>query len=348
MSRRESPDAVRRATDAGAMSEARGRRTDGSRPAPTATVGIATYGRPGYLDGVLDSLLAQTRHPDALVLADDEGSDAVRRVVESYRPEFEERGVSVRYVPRVGRDSMPGARNTIINCSGTDVICFLDDDVVCEPGWLESIVTTFEERDVAAVGGPAIRVDEELEPLGEIVRDPENRNRINEYGETVSHVERWIPPTPVETQRLGGANMAFRRDVLLELGGFDPAYELGPAKLEEVDLMARLVRRGDVMVYHPGALVHHFAAPTGGARAAMDRAALEDRYWFARNAVLFKRKNAEHPLWLCLLRLGCRALLPWNLARTAVELRSGDHTPLYQIRGYLDGLVLDGLRSRWT
>jgi GT2 family glycosyltransferase len=266
--------------------------------------------------------------------------------VESYRTALGEHGVAVRYVPRVGPDSMPGARNTIINCSETEIVCFIDDDVVCEPGWLESIVTTFEERDVAAVGGPAIRVDEELEPLGEIVRDPENRNRINEYGETVSHVERWIPPTPVETQRLGGANMAFRRDVLLELGGFDPAYELGPAKLEEVDLMARLVRRGDVMVYHPGALVHHLAAPTGGARAAMDRAALEDRYWFARNAILFRRKNASRPLWRSLLRLAGRALLPRALLGSAADLAAGDPTPLYELRGYLDGIVVDGLRGR--
>lgn len=313
----------------------------------TATVGIATYGRPEYLDRVLDSLLSQTRHPDALLVADDKGSDVVRRIVESYRAALGERGVSVRYVPRVGPDSMPGARNTIINCSETDIVCFVDDDVVCEPGWLESIVTTFEENpDVAAVGGPAVRVDAELEPLREIVRDPDNQNWINEYGETVCRVENWIPPEPVETQRLGGANMAFRRDVLLELGGFDLAYELGPAKLEEVDLMARLVRRGDVLIYHPDALVHHFVAPTGGAREAMDRAELEDRYWFARNAILFKRKNAEHPLWLCLLRLVCQALHPRNLSRTALEFHSGDRTSLYKIRGYLDGLVVDGLRGR--
>jgi GT2 family glycosyltransferase len=312
----------------------------------TTTVGIATYGRPEYLDRVLRSLLSQTHHPDALVVADDRGEEAVRRTVESYRADLGEHGVAVRYVPRVGPDSMPGARNTIINCSETEIVCFIDDDVVCEPEWLESIVTTFEERDVAAVGGPAIRVDEELEPLRGIVRDRENQNRINEYGETVCRVENWIPPEPVETQRLGGANMAFRRDVLVELGGFDPAYELGPAKLEEVDLMARLVQRGDVLMYHPDALVHHFVAPTGGARTAMDRGDLEDRYWFARNAVLFKRKNAECPLWLCLLRLVGKALRPRSLARTAVELRSGDRTSLFKLRGYLDGLVVDGLRDR--
>lgn len=314
---------------------------------PTTTVGIATYGRPEYLRRVLESLAEQTVFPDEVLIADDSHEDRTREVVDSYRGAFEERGIELRYLARVGPDSMPGARNTIVNCSEADIVCFVDDDVVCEPAWLENVVTTFGENpEVVAVGGPAIRVDEDLEPTNEIVRNAENQNYINEYGETTSRVGSWIPPAPVETQRLGGANMSFRRDVLVEVGGFDPAYDLGPAKLEETDVMARLVRRGDRMIYHPDVLVYHFAAPTGGARTTMDRSELEDRYWFARNAVLFKRKNAEHPLWVPLVRLFCRALLPRTLLRTAFELRSGNYTSLYKVRGYLDGVVLDGLRGR--
>jgi GT2 family glycosyltransferase len=313
----------------------------------TTTVGIATYGRPEYLRRVLESLVEGTLVPDEVLVVDDSHEDATREIVEGYREPFEGLGVDVRYLARVGPDSMPGARNTIVNGSTADVICFVDDDVVCEPAWLESIVRTFEENpDVAAVGGPAVRVDEDLRPTSEIVRDPENQNRINGYGETVSRVENWIPPAPVETQRLGGANMAFRRSVLVELGGFDLAYDLGPAKLEETDLMARLVRRGDPLIYHPEALVYHFVASSGGARATMDRAELEGRYWFARNAVLFKRKNSEYPLWLSLLRLGCRVFHPRTLLRSSAELAAGDLTPVYKLRGYVDGLVVDGLCGR--
>lgn len=313
----------------------------------TTTVGIATYGRPEYLRRVLESLAEQTVLPDEILVVDDSHEDATRGSVDAYRGTFEGLGVDVRYLARVGPDSMPGARNTVVNCSTADVVCFLDDDVVCEPEWLESILATFEEDPaVVAVGGPAVRVDEDLRPTSAIVRDPENRNLINEYGETVSHVGNWIPPAPVETQRLGGANMAFRRDVLVDVGGFDPAYDLGPAKFEETDLMARLVRRGDRLIYHPGALVHHFVAPSGGARATMDRAGLEDRYWFARNAILFRRKNASRPLWQSLLRLAGRALLPRALLGSAAALAAGDPTPLYELRGYLDGIVVDGLRGR--
>jgi hypothetical protein len=56
-----------------------------------------------------------------------------------------------------------------------------------------------------------------------------------------------------------GANMAFRTEVLRELGGFDLA--LGPGTIarngEELAVFARLAWRGHALAFEPAAIVHH-------------------------------------------------------------------------------------------
>ncbi|HET7200570.1 MAG TPA: glycosyltransferase, partial [Burkholderiales bacterium] len=55
---------------------------------------------------------------------------------------------------------------------------------------------------------------------------------------------------------VGGMFMLFRSDVFAALGGFDPAYHL---YYEDVDLCARLRRKGYDVRLVPGASASHFA-----------------------------------------------------------------------------------------
>ena len=53
--------------------------------------------------------------------------------------------------------------------------------------------------------------------------------------------------------------MAMRRDVLMEVGPFDPALGAGTSTRggEDLDMFARILATGDVIVHTPDALVHH-------------------------------------------------------------------------------------------
>ena len=72
-------------------------------------------------------------------------------------------------------------------------------------------------------------------------------------------------------EHLPGCNMAFRREVLEQLGGFDPVYM---AAGDDVDLCWRVLDRGWDIGFHPAALVWHLAGvslthiPYKGAQAA--------------------------------------------------------------------------------
>jgi GT2 family glycosyltransferase len=56
-----------------------------------------------------------------------------------------------------------------------------------------------------------------------------------------------------------GANMAFRRDLVLRLGGFDPRLDGGTATCSggDTDMFARVLETGAHIVYNPAALVWH-------------------------------------------------------------------------------------------
>ena len=69
-----------------------------------------------------------------------------------------------------------------------------------------------------------------------------------------------VPLFPYTAGHFGSrANMAFKRDALLSLGGFDPCLGAGTHARggEDLDICTRLILSGQTLVYEPGAIVRH-------------------------------------------------------------------------------------------
>ena len=60
-------------------------------------------------------------------------------------------------------------------------------------------------------------------------------------------------------EHIPGCNMAFRRDVLLAIGGFDDRFRIAG---DDVDVCWRLHDRGDTIGFHPAAMVWHHSRST--------------------------------------------------------------------------------------
>lgn len=174
-------------------------------------------------------------------------------------------------------ENISAARNAGIGAAAGDVIAFIDDDAVPEPGWAEAILDGFEDAETGAITGPVIGRNGISLQWGRMAVDRLGRDR-------------WLGddpvPAPDEALKLHGTNMAFRRHVLIQTRLFDTGFRF---YLDETDLALRLTDLGVSLRYLPAAVVHHgFAAST---RRRDDRVPLS-LHDIGASSALFLRKHA--------------------------------------------------------
>jgi GT2 family glycosyltransferase len=222
---------------------------------PSVTVAICTRNHPHNLAICLKQLLSvRNTMPEAIVemlVVDNAPSDDQTKNLVAAIP-----GIEYVMEPKPGLDF---ARNRAIQAAAGEIVAFVDDDVIVDQHWLKALYRTFiEHPDAAAVTGLVLPA--ELETEAQILFEKrggfEKKLMTTRYGSTLpGH-----PFYPCLGGQFGtGCNMAFRRQVLLELGGFDEALDTGPALPGggDTDMFYRVVRAGYLLIYEPRFLVFH-------------------------------------------------------------------------------------------
>jgi succinoglycan biosynthesis protein ExoA len=135
-------------------------------------------------------------------------------------------------------------RNLAAGAAAGEILYFLDDDSIPQPGFIERALRHFGEGSVAAAGGPSVTPPEDSlrqRAFAAVFTSPAGgggvRNRYRRSGSA----------RRTDDSELILCNLAFRRDAFLGAGGLD--VRLYPN--EENELMDRLLAQGWHLVHDP-------------------------------------------------------------------------------------------------
>jgi GT2 family glycosyltransferase len=143
------------------------------------------------------------------------------------------------------------ARNLGVAQAAGEIVAFIDDDAVPEPNWLTHLVAPFDADNVAVAGGYVIgRNGISFQWTARMAFADGSTEPLPLKGTT----PRLLTGKPGQAIKTEGTNMAIRRDLLVAMGGFDPAYRF---YLDETDINMRLAGAGRVTAIVPLAQVHH-------------------------------------------------------------------------------------------
>jgi GT2 family glycosyltransferase len=197
---------------------------------PRVSVVVCTYNGERTIRDCLEGL-ARLDYPNFEVIVVNDGStDRTARIAAEY---------DVRLISTHNR-GLSAARNTGMEAATGEIVAYTDDDARPDPHWLYYLAHSFRKHGFAGVGGPNIA------PAGD-----------GFVAECIANA----PGGPVHVllsdrvaEHIPGCNMAFRREILQEVGGCDPTYRTAG---DDVDLCWRVQQAGGTLGFHPAALVWH-------------------------------------------------------------------------------------------
>jgi glycosyltransferase involved in cell wall biosynthesis len=184
---------------------------------------------------LLDSMLAQTRQPDEIVVNDCGSRDATAKIVTDYAA----REPRVRLVR--GGHNIPSGRNSAVAQSRGELIACTDAGLTLDPGWLAAIIAPLEAGAADLVGGffaPAPHT------LFELTLGATNYRDADEVDP-----QKFLP---------FGKSMAFRRELWVQVGGF-PEWA---SHCEDLIFDLAAERAGYRRAFAPAAAVHFRPRPS--------------------------------------------------------------------------------------
>jgi glycosyltransferase involved in cell wall biosynthesis len=227
------------------------------RSTPRASVVIASIVGPPFIDDCLRSIERQAHALDAEVIVVACGTaEYARRLQQSFP--------WIQVVHRAQRETVPELRRAGVEHAQGDVVAIIEEHCLADSDWLRRAVEAHASGDWGAVGGPVL---DHAYP------------RLRDWVVYFCEYNGYLPPWQAgEVTDLNGANIVYRRDVLLEHKAL-----LGSGYWE-ASLHPRLLAKGIKFRSIPDMTVRHRGPFNYGYY-------LQQRYWFSRAFAGHRAKN---------------------------------------------------------
>jgi len=146
----------------------------------------------------------------------------------------------------------PEKRDKGIKIAKGEILAFLDDDAFPSPDWLKNAARHFQNKEVAAVGGPAVT------PSTDTLKQKASGFVYSSFLGGGNHRYRYFPTSLREVDDYPTCNLLVRKSILEELGGFGSFFWPGEDTVLCLNITQKL---GKKIVYDPSVLVYHHRRP---------------------------------------------------------------------------------------
>jgi GT2 family glycosyltransferase len=175
--------------------------------------------------------LLELDYPDYEVIVVDDGStDATAAIVGEY---------GFRLI-RIENRGLSNARNVGLEAASGEIVAYIDDDAYPGPHWLNYLAAAFMSTNHVGIGGPNIAPPGGGQVADCVANTPGGPTHVLLSDQVAEHIP--------------GCNMAFRREALEAIDGFDPRFRIAG---DDVDVCWRLQKRGWTLGFSPAATVWH-------------------------------------------------------------------------------------------
>jgi len=206
---------------------------------------LPTFNRVQLLQLCIESLIKQNydKQKYEIIIVDNNSNDSTEKLVKYYLNKYN----NIRYInePRKG---LYFTRHTGAFNAKYDYLCFCDDDAIYHPDWLKELDFVYNKNpNVAAVGGKIlIKWDKQPPPW------------IYEYESFLAKIDLADQILLSYSINLYGASLSIKRDVLFNIGGFEPD-QIGDRLIGdgEIGLMAKLKKNKLLIGWTPYAITYH-------------------------------------------------------------------------------------------
>lgn len=222
---------------------------------PVVSVVMLLYGGWDLARRAITALAENTDQPFELVLVDNASPDDTLARAEA----IVEGATIVRN--EVNRGFGEGSNQGAQAARGR-FLCFLNSDALVEPDWLPPLLEAVERPRVGAAVPLFLNENRSVQEAGSVIDSIGYAHAVGADGKPGNFAYRFRR----EVDYGSAACLLIRRDLFLELGGFDQAFT--PAYYEDSDLCFRLHDRGLKTLYEPRSRVVHIRHGSGDSKSA--------------------------------------------------------------------------------
>ncbi len=195
------------------------------------SVVVPVYNGEKTIKKTIEALLSQkTEKKYEIIIVDDGSTDNTPNIIKKY---------PIKTITQ--KNAGPAAaRNIGWKASSGKIVAFTDSDCVPIPDWIEAISKHFNDPAIGGVGGTY-----KMENIGNIL--------ATYIGEDIKFRHDRLGK---EIEAVGTFSVAFRKNLLERVGGFDETYKKATA--EDFDLCFAIRKTGHKIIYEPNAIVGHY------------------------------------------------------------------------------------------